>query len=79
MQMRIDARGGIACLYSEVIDLAAFGLLSIQRASLVEPDAKGGWWADLMPVRGPKLGPFQRRSEALQAEECWLEEHRLSG
>ena len=30
------------------------------------------WWADLSPVKGPKLGPFSRRSDALQAENYWL-------
>jgi hypothetical protein len=33
----------------------------------------GRWWADLGPVSGPKLGPFDRRSQALEAEREWLE------
>ena len=73
MQMVIDPQGGIRCLYGEAIDLAALGTLSIQRASHVEPDAQGQWWADLAPSRGPNLGPFQHRSEALAAEQQWLE------
>ena len=32
-----------------------------------------GWLADLSPVNGPVLGPFDRRSEALAAELAWLE------
>jgi hypothetical protein len=47
--------------------------MSIQRASHVEPDEQGQWWADLAPVHGPKLGPFAVRSAALDAERCWLE------
>jgi hypothetical protein len=77
--MVIDRRGGVRCLYSEAIDLAALGTLSIQRASHVEPDAEGQWWADLAPVDGPKLGPFDWRSGALAAESEWLEAHLLAG
>jgi hypothetical protein len=78
MQMVIDARGEVRCLYSETMDLAALGLMSIQRASHVEPSEGGLWWADLAPVGGPRLGPFSRRSEALQAETAWLEHHLLA-
>ena len=73
MLLQIDPQGQITCLYSEAIDLSALGELSIQRASHVEPDEHGQWWADLAPVSGPRLGPFARRSEALQAERIWLE------
>ena len=73
MLLRIDPQGEITCLYGEAIDLSALGVLSIQRASHVEPDKHGQWWADLAPVSGPRLGPFARRSEALQAEQVWLE------
>lgn len=34
-----------------------------------------GWTADLSPVGGPKLGLFQTRTEALQAEFDWLEQN----
>ena len=33
---------------------------------------------DLRPVDGPVLGPFDRRSEALEAEVAWLEAHWLT-
>jgi hypothetical protein len=69
----VDHRGGIRCLYSESVDLLSLGALSIQRASHVEPDEHGAWWADMAPVQGPKLGPFPRRSVALAAEQLWLE------
>jgi hypothetical protein len=75
--MVIDATGRARCLYGEAIDLAALGELTIRRASHVEPDGEGRWWADLSPVDGPSLGPFTLRSQALNAERVWLEAHRL--
>jgi hypothetical protein len=35
------------------------------------------WFADLSPVEGPIHGPFERPSEALDAEVAWLEENWL--
>jgi len=77
MVLVIDAGGGVRCLYGEEIDLAALGALTIRRASHVEPDPEGNWWADLAPAQGPRLGPFGRRSLALGAERQWLEAHGL--
>jgi hypothetical protein len=77
MTVLIDPRGTARALYSEVLDLTALGACSIQRASVVEPDGLGQWWADLALSGGPVLGPFRRRSEALAAEVGWLERHRL--
>jgi hypothetical protein len=79
MHLRIDSGGQVRCVYGEAIDLSVFGELSIQRASQVEPDHHGRWWADLAPVGGPLLGPFLRRSQALQAERSWLEQFWLRG
>lgn len=73
MTLVIDPQGLARCLYSEVLDLAALGMLSIRRASQVEPDATGQWWVDLVPVHGPQLGPYRRRADALAAEQAWLE------
>jgi hypothetical protein len=78
MQLIVDRRGTVHTIYGEAIDLAALGELTIRRASRVEPDGQGAWWADLAPVRGPHLGPFARRSEALEAERLWLEKHWLA-
>ena len=39
------------------------------------PDDQGRWWADLAPVDGPTFGPFDRRTQALDAERAWLEAH----
>lgn len=33
------------------------------------------WWADLLPSNGPVLGPFNTRTEALDAEVAWLREN----
>ncbi len=77
MILVIDGQGAATCLYDEAIDLSRLGSLDFHRASHVEPDTLGQWWADLHPVDGPVLGPFVLRSEALIAERVWLEE-RLS-
>lgn len=49
------------------------GAVNVTRASHVEWDASaGGWMADLSPVGGPNLGPFDDRAEALRREVAWL-------
>ncbi len=73
MRLIIEANGQVRGIYGEEIDLAALGSPRITRASHVEPDGQGRWLADLAPVGGPVLGPFERRSEALDAEVAWLE------
>jgi hypothetical protein len=72
MELVVDAGGGVRCIYDEALDLRALGLLTITRASHVEPDKEGNWWADMEPSGGPVLGPFGSRSEALGAEWGWL-------
>jgi hypothetical protein len=79
MMLIIDPGGQGRCIYSEAIDLAALGAVQIRRASHVEPDAAGQWWADLAPAGGPKLGPFPLRSEALDAEVRWLDAQLAAG
>ena len=78
MEMIVKPGGDIRCVYDETVDLAAVGNLHVKRASHVEPDAHGRWTADLEPVDGPTLGPFTLRSEALAAEQRWLEQHWLT-
>lgn len=73
MQLVVESDGTVRCLYGEEIDLSTFGPLAISRGSHVEPTADGCWLADLLPVSGPILGPFQTRSAALAAEVAWLE------
>ena len=77
MELVITPSGSVRCLYSEELDLHALGRLTIKRGSHVEPDQQGQWLADLAPVCGPVLGPFRLRSEALEAERIWLEQHWL--
>ena len=79
MQLVIQPDGSVRCVYSETLDLHALGNLNISRGSHVEPDPNGRWFADLSPVVGPRLGPFSKRSDALTAEQGWLDEHWLSG
>lgn len=67
----------ITYIYDERLDLSALGRAYIHRVSEVEPDQWGQWWADMEKSRGPLLGPFDKRSEALAAERCWLEENLL--
>jgi len=73
MDLFVDSAGDIRCIYGEELDLRELGQLTITRASHVEPDRDGFWWADMGPVDGPVLGPFKNRTEALQAERGWLE------
>lgn len=75
MEVIIDPVGTITTLYTELFDLAALGTQNIARASQVEPDANGNWFAHILD--GPTLGPFPRRSDALAAEADWLTRHRL--
>jgi hypothetical protein len=79
MQLVVDRRGLVRCVYGEAVELAALGDVAIRRGSHVEPAAAGRWWADLAPAGGPVLGPFGRRTQALAAERDWLEAHWLVG
>ena len=72
MELVVGVDGGVRCIYDESRDLRALGRLKITRASHVEPDTAGMWWADMGPVGGPVLGPFRTRGEALLAERGWL-------
>ena len=75
MELIIGADGNARAVYGEDLDLAVLGEVQIRRASHVEPDRSGCWWADLSPVGGPMLGPFTHRSLALEAEVDWLHLH----
>ena len=79
MELIVDPAGLLHTLYEETLDLATLGTVTIARASQVEPDRQGQWWADLSPVAGPVLGPFPQRSQALAAERVWLGQHWLEG
>ena len=70
MELVVDAGGDVRCVYGEELDLREIGKLQITRASHVEPDRDGFWWADMGPVAGPVLGPFAERSAALSADKA---------
>ena len=72
MELVVQPDGAVRCIYDEAINLSALGRVRIKRGSHVEPDVDGRWFADLTPCRGPRLGPFERRSDALAAERRWL-------
>ena len=77
MELIIERSGDLRCVYAETIDLHSLGRQNISRASHVEPDFAGRWIADLTPVYGPMLGPFDKRTDALAAEVQWLRDHWL--
>ncbi|MCE2728153.1 MAG: hypothetical protein LW698_15525 [Planctomycetaceae bacterium] len=74
MELIVGVDGVARCIYDDALDLRELGKLQITRASHVEPDAEGYWWADMGPVDGPVLGPYGSRTEALGAEREWLAE-----
>ena len=76
-ELIIDRGGKIRMIYSELVDPHQLGRPTITRGSHVEPTLDGRWTADLSPVAGPLLGPFDKRSEALAAEVAWLRMHWL--
>lgn len=71
--------GKVECIYSDALRpiLKELGKTNIRRASHVEPDENGQWVADLSPVNGPKLGPYELRETALREEVKWLNENYL--
>lgn len=77
MELIVTPVGQVRYLYDEAVDLQALGSVNIRRGSYVEPEAFGRWTADLAPVGGPVLGPFEQRSSALAAEIAWLREQWL--
>jgi len=78
MELIIETSGNFRCIYAESVDLHSLGNPQIIRASHVEPDPAGRWIADLAPVDGPTLGPFDKRTDALAAEVQWLRDHWLA-
>ena len=77
IEIRIDPFGQARLVFDDRIDLRPLGRTKIRRGSHVEPTADGRWTADLSPVDGPVLGPFDKRKEALAAEVTWLNENWL--
>lgn len=71
----INPSGHVLAIYDDDLRgvLGTLGPVSIKRASYVEPDEAGLWWADMEPLNGPRIGPYTFRREALAAERDWLE------
>ena len=77
MILSITPKGDIRSIYTDDFPWLELGKALVQRASHVEPDHLGLWWADLSLSNGPKIGPFARRADAISAEIRWLETHHL--
>lgn len=78
IEITIAPDGTARAIYSDALrPFMAAGEATIRRASHVEPTADGRWEADMAPVGGPVLGPFEERAAALDAEVAWLREHVL--
>lgn len=78
MQILVSCSGIVRCVYGEAFPLRSLGKISISRGSHVEPTEDGRWTADLSPVDGPLLGPFDSRASALSAEYDWLQRNWLA-
>ncbi len=66
--------------YDELKPLLNIGDVHVARASHVDPEkTEDGlkWFADLSPVNGPKIGPFETRNEAIAGEIEWLTKNYL--
>ena len=74
----VSTTGETRMVFNDRVDLRSVGRISIRRGSHVEPTPLGQWNADLSPVAGPTLGPFDKRSEALAAEVAWLQQNWLA-
>lgn len=74
-----DNYGNLLFIYSDELAtiLSNLGPISTTRASHVEPGLDGKWYADMSPVGGPMLGPFDLRQTALDEEVDWLKENLL--
>ena len=77
MILSIDPEGRVRGIYSDSFPWRELGRPVVSRASEVEPDPLGFWYADLSLSGGPRIGPFALRSDAIAAEVAWLERNRL--
>lgn len=74
MKIVVTRQGVVRAVYRDNSPLKRLvGITTIERASDVEPDAQGKWWAY---IRGTnvKLGPFELRMDAVKAEIEYLEQ-----
>ena len=67
--IHVDDAGRLRFVWADSCrDLLSLGAATINRASHVEPTKDCRWTADLSPIGGPVLGPFDTREQALLAE-----------
>lgn len=78
MEIFVTRCGTTRAVFDDRLDLRSVGSTAIARGSHVEPTVDSQWTADLSPVDGPILGPFDKRSEALAAEVAWLQQNWLT-
>lgn len=78
IELVITTDGETRMVFDDRLDVRSLGCISIRRGSHVEPTLDGQWTADLSPVSGPTLGPFDKRIEALAAEVAWLQQNWLT-
>ena len=73
VKVTIAADGTMRFVYADNLRaLLDEGTARINRASHVEPQGTQ-WTADMAPVGGPVLGPYDTREAALAAEVAWLD------
>jgi len=76
LQIRVK-ENEVRFIYSDyLIGLMNQGESVIKRASMVEP-SNNKWFADLSPIGGPKLGPFDTRKEALNEEVEYINNNKI--
>lgn len=81
MRIKINTDGTINLLYTEDICVEELGKVdSIKRLFHVEPNQDNQWTAtvNMDTSKCVTLGPFNKRSKALDAEVAWIEENILS-
>lgn len=77
MKLLVSPEGVITAIYSDdlVPLIKEAEKVNISRASHVEPDDKGQWWATMKPFgEEVLLGPFETHKEAITEEVNYLEE-----
>lgn len=73
MQVIVGNDGTLRFIYDDaLLSLKECGDFKVTRASHVEPNGDGEWEADLSPVGGPVLGPYDTRNQALEEEVRWI-------
>ena len=73
MELDVSPTGLVTGIYADLVDVRTLGKTTIIRASHVEADDTGQWYADI--IDGPSLGPFGKRCDAVAAEIEWLKRH----